>query len=115
MASITNTADLSTQVMRLINGARDAEGRGVDALLDRLGLQRRGSALTPLIWFAVGAAVAGTVVVLMAPTSGKELRERIAKFLGGEVEAVAARAKAAEHLTEETVKTVPNGARHPVG
>jgi hypothetical protein len=109
----TTFLDLSTQVMKLINGAREAEGRGVEAVLDRLGLQRRTSALGPVLWFAVGAAVAGTSVVLMTPTSGKKLRRRIARFLGGEVEAVTTEAKETKEHTEDGMKKMPNGANHP--
>jgi len=107
--------DLSTQVMKLVNGAREAEGRGVDAVLDRLGLQRRSSALGPALWFAAGVVVAGTAVLLMTPTSGKKLRQRIASFLGGEAEAVVTEARAAEQRVDETVKKMPNGAGHEVG
>jgi hypothetical protein len=51
--------ELSAQVGRIINSARKAEGRGIDALLDRLGLQRRQGALGPVVWFAAGAVAAG--------------------------------------------------------
>src|SRR5271170_7360710 len=56
--------DFSTQVLKLINRARDAEGRGVDAMLHGLGLERRRSALGPVLWFAAGAVAAGTAVLL---------------------------------------------------
>jgi hypothetical protein len=75
--------DLSTQIVKLINSARAAENRGVDALLHRLGLQRRSSALMPFLWVAAGAFVAGTAVFLVSPASGKRLRERIVSILDG--------------------------------
>jgi len=156
MATISNTADqasdfvkdaashtkstffdLSTQVMKMINNAREAEGRGVDMMLDRLGLQRRQSALGPVLWFTAGAVVAGTAVLLFAPTSGQSLRQRLAKFIDSEVKSVATQAKAAEQRVEDGIKSTvstlrtdasdlktdasgvakrpPNGAKHEIG
>jgi len=77
----TTLIDLSAQFMRLINSVREAEGRGVDSLLDRAGLQRRQSAMAPVLWFAAGAVVAGATVVLMATVPGQRLRRRVASFL----------------------------------
>lgn len=107
----TSLLDLSTQVIKLIHGAREAEGRGVEVVLDRLGLQRRTSALGPVLWFAVGAAAAGTAVVLLTPT----LRRRIASFLGGEVDTMTKETRGAEEHVEDAVKNMPNGANHPAG
>jgi hypothetical protein len=110
--------ELSTQVGKVISGALTAEGRGVDALLDRLGLQRRESAFKPAVWFAAGAVAAGMAVLLMSPTSGKELRRRIASFLGNETETNAARSDAlprVEQVAKSEASTAKNGARHETG
>ncbi len=109
--------DLSAHAMKLFGGLRDAEGRGMEVVLDRLGLQRRQSALTPALWFAAGAVLAGTTVLLWAPASGKKLREALATFLAGTD--VGAKATSLEHRVEEAVKSdvaplkrTPNGAEH---
>jgi len=114
--------DLSTQAMKLFNNVREAEDRGMVAILDRLGLQRRQSALAPVVWVAAGAVLAGAAVLLLAPTSGKKLRQRIASILDAEVHEVVAKATALEQRLEETVKSevaalknTPNGAHDARG
>jgi hypothetical protein len=77
--------EFGTQAQKLINSLGALETRGVDALLDRFGLQRRESALRPVMWFAAGAVVAGVVVFVLAPTAGKDLRERIAHLFERQV------------------------------
>jgi ElaB/YqjD/DUF883 family membrane-anchored ribosome-binding protein len=96
--------DLAAQAMKLVHGAREAESRGVDTLLDRMGLQRRRSGIVPVLWFAAGAIVAGGVVLLLAPESGKSLRKRIAGFLDDGNETIATKADGVEHRVEETVR-----------
>jgi hypothetical protein len=134
MTTISNTADhaadaisharaalldLPGQMMKLVESARETERRGVDTLLDRMGLQRRQSALAPVAWFAAGAVVAGAAAFILAPTSGKQLRRRIAAFLDAELDAVTSEGKAIEHQVEDKVKgevtamkKMPNGASH---
>jgi gas vesicle protein len=114
--------DLSAQAMKLFNNLREAEDRGMETVLERLGLQRRQSALTPALWFAGGAVVAGAAVLLLAPTSGKKLRQRIATILDGEVQELTSQASSLEQRLEETLKSeastsikTPNGATHDVG
>ena len=97
--------DLSTQVIRLINNVREAQARSVDNVLGRMGLQRRHSALRPVLWFAAGAVAAGTAVVLTAPTSGKSLRQRIAKLLNQEVETLTTQAKTIEQRVEQAIRS----------
>jgi gas vesicle protein len=76
-----NLLDLGTQVLKFVNNLRVMEMRGADNLLDRVGLQRRESSLRPILWFAAGAIAAGSVVLMLAPASGKQLRNRIARML----------------------------------
>jgi hypothetical protein len=112
----TSLLDLSTQVIRFINGAREAQSRGMDTVLDRIGLQRRQSALGPVLWFAAGAVAAGTAVLLLSPASGKQLRQRIATFLGHETEANATPPRTVERRVEETdAPSGHNGAKHATG
>ena len=113
--------DLAAQAMKLVNGAREAESRGVDTLLDRMGLQRRRSGFVPVLWFAAGAIAAAGVVLLLAPTSGKSLRKRIAGFLDDGKETLATQAEKVEHRVEEAVQDgapavtrPPNGMNHDV-
>jgi hypothetical protein len=101
MSSFTDTAgrtvdhtrsslvDLGAQALKLTKSLRAIETRGVDSLLDHFGLQRRNGALGPAFWFAAGAVTAGAIVLLLAPESGKKLRNRIAQLRGsrGEKEA----------------------------
>ena len=73
--------DFGTQALKLVNGLRAFEMRTADGLLDRVGLQRRESMMTPVLWFTAGALVAGTAAFMLSPMSGKALRKRIAKML----------------------------------
>jgi hypothetical protein len=108
--------DFSTQVLKLVNGIREAQGRGTDTVLDRLGLQRQTGPLGPALWFAAGAVTAGAAVFLLAPTSGKKLRQRIARFFEGGVESAVAKAGAVEQRVEEAVRgEAPAAAHSPNG
>jgi hypothetical protein len=117
----TTLLDLSTQILKLVNSAREAEGRGVDAVLDRLGLERRRSALAPALWFAAGALVGGTTVLLASPVYGKKLRERIASFIDDRTAANAKGARTDERKVEEVKQEVSpdprpgNGAERQAG
>ena len=117
MSTISSTVfDFSTQVLRLVNGVREAEGRGMESLLDYRGLQRQRGPLVPALWFAAGAAAAGAAVLLMTPTSGKKVRQGIASLVAGGVENVTAGVKAVEQQIERAVRVeapaiahAPNG------
>jgi hypothetical protein len=85
--------ELAAQALKLFNGIRSAETRGMTSLLDRIGLQRRSSAFVPIAWFVGGALVAGAAVALITPASGKAMRKRIRTFLGAELDMVASEAK----------------------
>jgi hypothetical protein len=106
--------ELSAHLGKIANSAREAEGRGIDALLDRLGLQRKQSALRPALWLAAGALAAGMALSLMSPT-GKEARRRIVTWIRGETEKNATPVKATEHRAEQAAKSetspVRNGAK----
>jgi hypothetical protein len=54
----------------------------------------------------------------MSPTSGKELRRRIATFLGSETETNATQVNAVEQRIEQVAKSeasTVNGAKHETG
>jgi hypothetical protein len=103
--------DFSTQVLKLVNGIREAQGRGTDTVLDHLGLRRQKGPLGPALWFAAGAVTAGAAVFLLTPTSGGDLRRRIARFFATEGEAVVAKTGAAEQRVDGAVMHAPNGAK----
>jgi hypothetical protein len=78
-----NFIDLGTQVLRLVNNLRDGERQRLDSVLGRVGLYRRQSgALGPILWFTAGAVVGGGAGILLAPTVGQGVRERMARLLG---------------------------------
>ncbi len=102
--------DLGTQVLRFVNGLRAFEARTADGLLDRVGLQRRESALRPVVWFAAGAVTAGAAVLVLAPSSGKHLRRQLAKlFTDGADEA-----KHLEHVVEAKLEAAAGDAKKAV-
>ncbi len=78
----SSLVDLGAQTLRLIDSLRAIETRGVDSLLDRMGLNRRGGVLGPVVWFAAGAVTAGAIVLFLAPEAGKKLRNRVVQLWG---------------------------------
>ena len=75
--------------------------------------------MTPALWFAAGAVVAGAAVLLLAPTAGKKVRQRIASFFEAEAGQVVSTATSIGQRIEEVVKndasslkSTPNGAEH---
>ena len=83
--------DLGTQVLRLVNNLRDGERHRLDSVLGRVGLYRRhDTALGPILWFTAGAVVGGGAGILLAPTVGQGLRDRMSRLLG-DLDAVAKR------------------------
>jgi hypothetical protein len=71
---------ISTNLERLGQEVRARRERAMDALLRRMDLQPRQSALRPLLWFAAGALAVGGLVYILAPESGRKARERIVKL-----------------------------------
>jgi hypothetical protein len=65
--------DLGVQALRLANGFREAEARGVTSILSRLGLQRRQSIAVPALCVLAGAAAGAGVALLLAPMKGEDL------------------------------------------
>ncbi|MEO6419535.1 MAG: hypothetical protein ABIP39_09030 [Polyangiaceae bacterium] len=88
----SSLVDLGVQALKLFNHVRAQESRYVDSALDHIGLQRRESALRPVLYFAAGALVAGGAALVLAPTSGDMLRKRLIELLskaGDNVKSVA--------------------------
>ncbi len=79
-ASRASLLDFGTQALRLFNGWRDVERRSVEAMLGRMGLQRRQSAARPVLWFAAGAVAGGCVAVVLAPMAAEGLRAAIERL-----------------------------------
>jgi hypothetical protein len=72
--------DFGTQVARMLTSWRAIERRGVDTLLDRMGLQRRQSVLRPIFWVTAGAVLGGCAVYVLAPRAGETIRISIDKL-----------------------------------
>ncbi|MGH7293826.1 MAG: YtxH domain-containing protein [Polyangiaceae bacterium] len=109
--------DLGVQVLRFVNNIREAEERGVESILSRLGLQRRQSMARPVLWFAAGAIVAGGAALLFAPMTGEQLLRKLTKAVGGAADEVGSTVKHAagevkdkvRDLTGTSTRQAPNG------
>ena len=100
--------ELGVQALKLFNHVRAQETRYVDSALDHIGLQRRESALRPVLWFAAGAVVAGGAALVLAPSSGEMLRKRLIELLSTAGDSVKSAAEGVTHsalVTEVTRKT----------
>ena len=75
-------ADFGVQAMKFLDTIRAQEARAFDSVLEQIGLQRRQSAVRPVLLFLAGAFVAGSVALMLAPTTGRKLRSQILDFLG---------------------------------
>lgn len=68
------------EVKRMMNGVRNIEPND---LLHRIGLERRRSTMDSVLpalgFFAVGAAIGAGLAVLFTPSTGSEVRGKIAK------------------------------------
>ncbi len=95
--------DLGVQALKFFNHVRAQESRYVDSALDTIGLQRRESALRPVLWFAAGAVVAGGAALVLAPTSGDKLRKRLIQLLSTAGDDV-------KHAAENVAETVSHSA-----
>lgn len=95
--------DLGVQALKFFNQVRVQESRYVDSALDHIGLQRRESALRPVLWFAAGAIVAGGAALVLAPTSGDTLRKRLIQLLSSAGDNV-------KHAAEGVAQTVSHSA-----
>ena len=62
--------------------------------------------MRPVLWFAAGAIAAGSVALLLAPVSGKQLRRRIAKMLDDGLDDAKHVGKAVETSVEGAVAEV---------
>jgi len=70
---------------RIGHDVRARRDQAIDALLRRMDLQPRQSALRPLLWIAIGGIAGAAIVYFMAPESGRKLRERLTKLSGERV------------------------------
>lgn len=86
----TSLLEYGTQALKLLGALRALEIGAVDSVLARVGVGRRQSgSMLPVIWFTAGALVAGGAALAFAPSSGKDLRRRVARWIdsgGTEVE-----------------------------
>jgi hypothetical protein len=99
-----NFVDLGIQVLRFVNNMREAEERGVESILSRLGLQRRQSTARPVLWFAAGAVVAGGAALLLAPMKGEQLIRKMTKTVSGAADEVESTVKHAAGEVKDKVR-----------
>ena len=92
--------DFGVQALKFVNHLRAQESRVVDSALDQIGLQRRESAIRPVLWFAAGAVVAGGAALVFAPSSGEKLRKRLIELLSDAGETVKRSVIAKEAVAE---------------
>jgi hypothetical protein len=98
--------DFGVQAMKSLHAARSQRVRALDSVLGQIGLQRRASAFRPVLFFVAGALVAGSVALVLAPTSGKKVRTKIVDLLGAAKDAARAGSRAltsVEHSAEAAV------------
>jgi hypothetical protein len=112
----TPILELSAHARKVVHTVRETEGGGIDTWLDRLRLQRRRSPLGPVLWLSAVVVAAGIAVLLIAPTTGKALRRRLAHFIRGETSAHATPPTALGPPVEGSARCEPgdagSGARH---
>jgi uncharacterized membrane protein YccC len=64
---------------------RSVQNIGIDDVLGTIGLQRRRSTMARLLptlgWIGLGSVVGAGAALLLAPSSGKQLRERVSHQL----------------------------------
>jgi hypothetical protein len=80
---------------------QDASLDLVDGLLDRAGLQRKTTIGQHALWVGAGVLVGGVVALLLAPSSGKDLRKKLQRT-----------ARAAGDRLEDAAESLSEGARH---
>jgi hypothetical protein len=105
--------DFGTQVVRMLSSWRDIERRGVGTILDSMGLQRRQSALRPLLWVTAGAVLGGCAVYVLAPRAGETIRlgaeklKQARDWAGSRAsQAASAVSSAVNHVNGETQESV---------
>jgi hypothetical protein len=102
--------DLGTQVLRLVNNLRDGDRQRFDSVLGRVGLYRRrgNGALGPVLWFTAGAVVGGGAGILLAPSVGQGVRDRLSRLVG-QLDSYGRKASAKGDGVVAAVKQVDNG------
>lgn len=80
---------------------QDASLDLVDGLLDRAGLQRKATLGQHALLVGAGVLVGGVVALLLAPSSGKDLRKKLQRT-----------ARSAGDRLEDAAESVSEGARH---
>lgn len=80
MTSMLRTVGNALEIKRMMNGVRHIDSNDI---LHRIGLERRHTAMDVILpavgYFAVGALVGAGVALLLTPSTGAEVRGKIAK------------------------------------
>jgi hypothetical protein len=105
LAARVSLIELGSQALRFVNNMREREPNGL--LFAHLGRRREPSRITPVLWFAAGAAAAGGVALLLG-SRGKGIQGRPGRIVGAAEEKIASRDRAAEDaMTNEGGTSMP--------
>lgn len=101
------------EVKRMMNGVRSIEPND---LLNRIGLERRRSTMDAVLpalgFFAAGAAIGAGLAVLFTPSTGSEVRGKIAKAATDAKDKVEGLLASNEEETEEESTETSNRSRN---
>jgi hypothetical protein len=101
LIAAASLVDLGSQALRLFNNIREREP------LAYLGRRRQKRGSSTVLWFVVGATVAGGAVFLLAPR-GADLRARIRSLMNGAKDRIAHQDRqAADDMMNEGGGSIP--------
>jgi hypothetical protein len=104
--NLLRTVGSALEVKRVMSGVRNFEPND---LLHHVGLEQRRSAMDSVLpalgFFAAGAAIGAGLAVLFTPSTGKEVRGKIAKAATDAKEKVEGLLASSEEDTEEPEET----------
>lgn len=106
VAQLTRTTliEYATHTVKFLAALRVLRLGAVDSLLGGVGLERRRRGVHPAVWFTAGAVVAGGTALALAPSSGEDLRRRIARWIDRGVDEV-----------QKEVQQIEAGVREQIG
>ena len=90
--------------------ARGFQHFGADDVLGLIGLERRRSTMEKVLpavgWFGLGTALGAGAALMLAPTSGRELRARVSDQLGEAKQRMADEVHSIENKIEDKAREV---------
>lgn len=110
-ATRASLIELGSQALRLVNDIRERDSSG--ASWPHIGRRRAPGSLSPAVWFAAGATLAGGAFLLLAPR-GADLRSRLASLAARVKEMHPGDDKAADDMANEGGGSRPRATEDPV-